>query len=58
MNRKIVFPPEQFLYAGGGFQATTLTFDPKANTVRVVFIDPAKNDAVTCDQTLRFGEGA
>lgn len=57
-NKQIVFPSEQFLYAGGGFQTTTLTFDPKANTVRVVFMDPAKGDAVTCDQTLRFGEGA
>jgi alkaline phosphatase D len=58
MNKKLVFPPEQFLYAGGGFQATTLTFDPQANTVRVKFLDPAQGDAVTCDQTLRFGEGA
>ncbi|MBL8915574.1 MAG: alkaline phosphatase D family protein, partial [Archangium sp.] len=35
-NRPVVFPPSQFLYAGGNFQATVLTFDPKANTVRVV----------------------
>lgn len=51
-NRPVVFPPNQFLYAGGNFQATVLTFDPKANTVRVVFIDPKAGDAVTCDQTL------
>jgi alkaline phosphatase D len=57
-NRKIVFPPDQFLYASGAFQATVLTFDPKANTVRVVFLDPKKGDAATCDQTLRFAEGA
>ena len=58
-NKKIVFPPEQFLYAGGDFQSTTLTFDPKANTVRVVFIDPTKPEpVVTCDQTLTFGQGA
>ena len=57
-NKKIVFPPEQFLYAGGNFQATTLTFDPQANTVRVVFLDATQGDKLTCDQTLRFGEGA
>lgn len=54
-NKPVVFPPNQFLYAGGNFQATTLTFDPKANTVRVVFIDPKAGDAVTCDQTLTWG---
>jgi phosphodiesterase/alkaline phosphatase D-like protein len=52
------FPPEQFLYQAGAFQATTLTFDPKADTVRVRFFDPKQSDAVTCDQTLRFGQGA
>lgn len=57
-NKKIVFPPEQFLYASGAFQATTLTFDPKANSVRVQFFDPLKDDAATTDQTLHFGEGA
>lgn len=57
-NKKVVFPPEQFLFAGGGFHACTLTFDPKANTVRVIFIDATKDDLVTCDQTLTFGEGA
>ncbi|MFT3713664.1 MAG: alkaline phosphatase D family protein [Archangium sp.] len=51
-NKPVVFPPSQFLYAGGNFQATVFTFDPKANTVRVVFIDPKAGDAVTCDQTL------
>lgn len=56
-NRKIVFPPDQFLYASGAFQATVFTFDPKADTVRVVFVDPKQGDAVTCDQTLKFGEG-
>lgn len=54
-NKKIAFPPDQFLYAGGTFQATTFTFDPRANTVRIKFIDPAKDDAVTYDQTLTFG---
>lgn len=57
-NAKIAFPPDQFLYAGGNFQATLLTFDPLADTVRVRFMDPSKQDAVTCDKTLRFGEGA
>lgn len=46
-NRADFFPPAQFLYASGAFQATTLTFDPKANTVRVRFIDPKKGDEVT-----------
>lgn len=55
-NRPIVFPPSQFLYASGEFQATTFTFDPKANTVRIQFIDPKKGDAVTCDQTLTQGK--
>jgi alkaline phosphatase D len=52
------FPPEQFLYQSGAFQATTLTFDPKTDTVRVRFFDPKQGDAVTCDQALRFGQGA
>lgn len=38
-DRNLAFPPEQFLFAYGGFSATTLTFDPVADTVRVVFID-------------------
>ncbi len=53
-NKKLGFPAEQFLYAGGGFLTTTLTFDPRANTVRVVFFDPMKK-AVTYDQALTFG---
>lgn len=57
-NRGDFFPPAQFLYASGAFQATTLTFDPNANTVRVVFLDPKQGDAKTCDQTLTFGQGA
>lgn len=40
------------------FQATTLTFDPNANTVRVVFLDPKQGDAKTCDQVVTFGQGA
>ncbi|MFO0598327.1 MAG: alkaline phosphatase D family protein [Myxococcaceae bacterium] len=54
-NKPVVFPPSQFLYAGGNFQATTFTFDPKNDTVRVVFQDPKMGDAMTCDQTLKFG---
>ncbi|MDP1915560.1 MAG: alkaline phosphatase D family protein [Myxococcales bacterium] len=57
-NRKDFFPPSQFLYAAGAFQATTLTFDPQANTVRVVFLDPKQADLVTCDQQVTFGQGA
>lgn len=57
-NRADFFPPSQFLYASGAFQATTLTFDPRANTVRVRFLDPKKTEPVTCDQTLKPGEGA
>ena len=47
----VVFPPSQFLYAGGEFPGTTFTFDPKNDTVRVVFQDPKMGDAMTCDQT-------
>lgn len=57
-NRGDFFPPAQFLYASGAFQATTLTFDPKANQVRVVFLDPKQGDLVTCDQQVKFGQGA
>jgi alkaline phosphatase D len=57
-NRGDFFPTSQFLYASGAFQATTLTFDPNANTVRVVFLDPKKNDEKTCDQVVKFGQGA
>lgn len=57
-NKAVVFPPDQFLYAGGGFYATVLTFDPQANTVRVKFIDATRNDELSCDQTLTFGQGA
>lgn len=55
VNRKIAFPPAQFDYAAGAFQATTLVFDPAANTVRVIFLDPAKDDAVTFDRSFTFG---
>lgn len=44
--------------AGPAGNINPLTFDPKANTVRVMFIDPMQSDAVTCDQTLTFGQGA
>ncbi|MBE2253478.1 MAG: alkaline phosphatase D family protein [Myxococcus sp.] len=57
-NRGDFFPPSQFLYAAGAFQATTLTFDPQANAVRVVFIDPKQGELVTCDQRVTFGQGA
>jgi|CXWL01.1.fsa_nt_gi alkaline phosphatase D len=55
-NKRVAFPPDQFLYAGGNFLNTLLTFDPRANTVRVVFTDPEKGETV-CDQTLTFGQG-
>ncbi len=55
-NKKIAFPPEQFLFAGSGFLATVLTFDPKADTVRVVFTDPMKGATPVFDQTLTFGK--
>lgn len=57
-DKQTVFPDSQFLYASGAFQATVFTFDPKANTVRIQFIDPKQGDAVTTDQTLKFGQGA
>jgi hypothetical protein len=41
-NRKLAFPPEQFLFATGGYNATTVTFDPKTDTVRAVFINSAE----------------
>jgi alkaline phosphatase D len=53
-NRKLAFPPEQFLFATGGYNATTLTFDPKADTVRAVFINSA-DGKTTYDGTLTFG---
>ncbi len=53
-NRKSAFPPEQFLFATGGYNATTLTFDPKADTVRAVFINSA-DQQTTYDGTLTFG---
>jgi phosphodiesterase/alkaline phosphatase D-like protein len=53
-NKKIAFPPDQFLFAGGAFATTTLTFDPKADTVRVVFFNP-KTGVTTYDQALTFG---
>jgi alkaline phosphatase D len=54
-NKKIAFPPDQFIFAGGGFLTTTLTFDPKADTVRVVFTDPMKGAEPIYDQKLTFG---
>mgnify|MGYP002382404141 CR=1 FL=1 len=57
-NKPDFFPDSQFLYASGAFQATLFTFDPAANTVRVRFLDPKQGDAATCDQTVRFGQGA
>ena len=54
-NKQVGFPSAQFLYAGGGFLTTTLTFDPKADTVRVVFFDP-KTGQTTFDQALRYGQ--
>ncbi|MBS1150254.1 MAG: Phosphodiesterase/alkaline phosphatase [Myxococcaceae bacterium] len=56
-NKKLAFPPDQFLFAGSGFLTTTLTFDPKADTVRVVFADPKKAEPTIYDQTLTFGMG-
>lgn len=57
-NREVGFPSDQFLYAGGTFQATTLTFDPQSNTVKVVFVDPAQGESETYNETLRFGDDA
>ncbi len=57
-NKPDFFPDAQFLYASGAFQATLFTFDPAANTVRVRFLDPKQGDAATCDQSVRFGQGA
>ncbi len=54
-NKRVAFPPDQFIWAGANFLNTLLTFDPRANTVRVVFTDPAKGETV-CDQTLTFGQ--
>ena len=54
-NKKIAFPADQFLFAGGGFLTTTLTFDPKADTVRVVFTDSMKAGVSMYDETLTFG---
>jgi alkaline phosphatase D len=54
-NREVAFPKAQFDYASGAFQATTLTFDPIANTVRAVFVDPAQGDKVTLDRSFTFG---
>lgn len=54
-NRRIAFPADQFLFAGSEFLTTQLTFDPKANTVRVVYTNPAKGETVG-DHTLTFGQ--
>lgn len=51
-SRNDFFPPAQFLYASGAFQATTITLDPKTDSVRVRFVDPKKDDAVTGDLLL------
>jgi phosphodiesterase/alkaline phosphatase D-like protein len=53
-NRALAFPPEQFLFASGGYSATTVTFDPRSDSVRVVFkrADPQET---TFDQVLRWG---
>lgn len=53
-NKEIAFPSNQFLFATGGVNATTVTLDPKADTVRVVFQN-ATTRAVTWDQVLKFG---
>ncbi len=53
-NREIAFPQRQFLFASGDTNATTLTLDPKADTVRVVF-QGATSGRTTFDQVLRFG---
>ena len=53
-NKRLGFPPDQFLFAGGGFLTTTLTFDPRSNTVRVVFFDPMRS-ATLYDRALTFG---
>lgn len=54
-NRETAFPKQQFLFASGGYNSTVLTFDPKTDTVRVVYID-AKTDTTTLDRTFTFGE--
>jgi alkaline phosphatase D len=53
-SREIAFPKKQFLFATGGVNATTLTLDPKADTVRVVFQNGTTRE-VTFDRTLTFG---
>ncbi len=52
--RDLAFPANQVLFATGGYNATTLTFDPRADTVRVVFLDSG-NGATRYDTRLRFG---
>lgn len=53
-NREIAFPSKQFLFASGGFNSTVLTFDPKADTVRIVFKDASTN-TTTLDREFTFG---
>jgi alkaline phosphatase D len=53
-NRAIAFPPDQFLFASGGYSATALTFDPKSDSVRVVFKRAGAGET-TYDQVLRWG---
>jgi phosphodiesterase/alkaline phosphatase D-like protein len=50
-NRPIAFPKEQFTYCAGVPAVTLLELDPRANTARVKFIDPA-TDEVRFEQVL------
>jgi alkaline phosphatase D len=50
-QRDLVFPESQFLYGGARLSSTTLTFDPRADTVRVRYV--AGNDGeVLFDETI------
>ena len=50
-NRETAFPKAQFNYVSGNFAVTTLTFNPKDDSVVVRFIDPA-TDAVSYEARL------
>ncbi len=53
-NRDLAFPPGQFEYVSGAPAATTLLFDPAADSVTVRFLDPTSG-AVLFDRALKAG---
>ncbi len=55
MPREDIAPPDQFEFFTGEFVATTMTFEPRTNSVHIKFID-AETEEVLYQDTIRDGE--